>query len=195
LQALYAIGLELEACQRKSPPDVAPGLSRIGSRLNRVIRDMRHYIAGSPQPRLDPVQFREELANLVQALAPQAAGRFDLRVSACAVNRLSPSEAAHVLHIAREALSNALRHSHARRGRLALSATRCAVRLQVQDDGIGFDCERPGRTTGGLRNLMSRAREIGASLEIASSPGRGTTIILHVPKGKTARMDAHADAR
>jgi signal transduction histidine kinase len=195
LQALYAIGLELEECQRKSPPDVAPGLSRIGSRLNRVIREVRHYIAGSARRRVDPAQFREELANLVQALAPQAAGRFDLRVSACAVNRLSPFEAAHVLHIAREALSNALRHSHAQSGRLALSATRCAVRLQVQDDGIGFDSERTGRTRGGLRNLMSRAREIGASLKIVSSPGCGTTIILHVPKGKTARVDAHTDAR
>jgi signal transduction histidine kinase len=189
LQALYAIGLELEQWQRKSPPDVALGLSRVGRRLNRVIRDVRHYIAGSSGPAVDPVQFRAELASLVKAIAPHAAARFELHVSARAVNRLSPPEARHLLHIAREALSNALRHSHAKSGRLALRATRSAVRLEVQDDGIGFDPERPERDTGGLRNMTSRAREIGASLEIASSPAGGTTVVLNVPKENKARMD------
>ena len=91
-----------------------------------------------------------------------------------------------MLHIAREAVSNSMRHSHAVHGKLALLVVDGGVMLEIVDDGIGFD--RNARDVGGsgLRNIRSRARQIGARLDISSTPGSGTRITLYIPKRQTA---------
>ena len=50
----------------------------------------------------------------------------------------------------------------------------------MTDDGAGFDPVQ-SRTSMGIENMQSRAAELGGSLEIASSPGSGTTIVFTVP--------------
>jgi signal transduction histidine kinase len=52
--------------------------------------------------------------------------------------------------------------------------------LTIQDDGIGFQEKSNGKEYG-MRNMRDRARLLGGTLEIESSPGRGTTIQLTVP--------------
>jgi signal transduction histidine kinase len=99
-----------------------------------------------------------------------------------AIARLSPDEAEQVLHIAREALSNSMRHSHARHGTFAFSLNDGGVRLEISDDGVGFDPRQPRQTGEGLRNLKLRAQEIAGKLEILSGPGSGTRVILDIPK-------------
>ena len=187
LQALYAIALELEDCQRRCSPEVASHLSRVRRRLSHVIGDARSYISGTERPALNAGDFRAELVDFVRAVAPEAAARFDLRVSARAVSRLTPSEAEHVLHIAREAHSNVLRRSQATSGRLVLSSTPRAVRLEVRDDGVGFAAEAADREQGGLRNMISRASEMGAHLQITSAAGSGTIVVLRLPKIESYR--------
>ena len=187
LQALYAIALELEDCQRRCSPEVAIHLSRVRRRLSHVIGDARSYISGTERPALNAGDFRAELVDFVRAVAPEAAARFDLRVSARAVSRLTRSEAEHVLHIAREALSNVLRHSQATSGRLVLSSTPRAVRLEVRDEGVGFAAEAADREQGGLRNMISRASEMGAHLQITSAAGSGTIVVLRLPKIESYR--------
>jgi NarL family two-component system sensor histidine kinase LiaS len=54
--------------------------------------------------------------------------------------------------------------------------------LQIIDNGRGFDSTNARGTLGhGLQNMTERARSVGGTLEIASSPGEGTTISVHFP--------------
>jgi len=82
-----------------------------------------------------------------------------------------------VLLVAREALTNIVRHARARSVRLGLLHEREAVTLLVQDDGEGFD-----PTSGwqgdrfGLRDLTERAHRMGATIEVDSLAGWGTRI-------------------
>ena len=81
-----------------------------------------------------------------------------------------------VLRIVQEALQNAIRHAHAERITVRLSNGR----IEVQDDGVGFDPSdtalRARRL--GLTSMDERARRLGGRLEIHSAPGEGTTVAL-----------------
>ena len=83
--------------------------------------------------------------------------------------------------IVQEALQNAVKHARARHVDVHLEAGDGAVILAVQDDGVGFDPEVtfPGHL--GLHTMHERALGIAGSLEVVSSPGRGTRIVVRVP--------------
>jgi PAS domain S-box-containing protein len=181
VQAIYAIGMRLERLQRKGPADVAEDLKQMIDGLNQVIRDARQYIAGSQPNILTEPQFRAELAKLIDSANLMGGLRFEVNVDPAAFARLSPSEAEHVLHIAREALSNTLRHAHAQRALLVLELADVGVRLAISDNGTGFDAEDPRHTGSGLENMASRARQMGATLKILSGP-QGTRIVLELAK-------------
>jgi signal transduction histidine kinase len=90
-----------------------------------------------------------------------------------------------VLRIAQEALHNALRHAGASRVEVRLGFADGAVRLEVADDGTGFDPADPElrATRLGLTSMEERAARLGGRLEISSSPGSGASVVLEVPRG------------
>jgi signal transduction histidine kinase len=85
-----------------------------------------------------------------------------------------------IFRIAQEALQNALRHADADLIAVRLQAADGSLLLEVEDDGIGFDPEAPDARSGrlGLTSMDERARLIGGTLDIRSSPGAGTTVRL-----------------
>jgi len=86
-----------------------------------------------------------------------------------------------VLHVVQEALSNVRKHARA-------SHVDVRVRsephwsFQIADDGVGFDPQaHPVGTQVGIQIMRERARSIGATLQIESSPGHGTVVALELP--------------
>ena len=185
IQMLYAIGMGLEECRRPLEKDSEPAYRIVGSAiegLNAVIRDVRTYISELEPQILSGQQLRAELAKLVQTMEAPHLLRFRLSVDPTTAARLTSEEANHVLYIAREAMSNSLRHSHAKTGSVSLRLLRRNVRLEVVDDGVGFDMQKKTKRGEGLRNITARAEELGAKLEIASEPGKGVRVVLDIPK-------------
>jgi len=98
---------------------------------------------------------------------------------------LPPAVEVGLYRIAQEALQNALRHADASRVILGLETPPGRVRLTVQDDGGGLDASgenAAGRF--GLVGMRERARLLGGSFQIESSPGAGTRITADVPLTK-----------
>ena len=182
VQSIYAIGMKLEQCLRQNPEDIAAQLAQVIEELNVLIRDVRQYIKGPEQAVVSGPDLRAELLKQIKAIATAAGPQFEVELDDDAIARLSPDEAEQVLHITREALSNSMRHAHARRGEFALYLDDGGVRLEISDDGVGFDPGQPKQAGEGLRNLKLRAQEIGGKLEILSEPGSGTRVILDIPK-------------
>ncbi len=108
--------------------------------------------------------------------------RFSLDIDEAAAGQVTPEEAPHLLYIAREAMSNCLRHSRARRAVVSLQTHNGGVRFQVVDDGVGFEVQAADTRGHGLRNIETRAVMMHAQLHIESERGRGTRVMLHVPK-------------
>jgi signal transduction histidine kinase len=90
-----------------------------------------------------------------------------------------------IFHVARELLTNASKHAYCSEVTLELSVVDCSLVLEVTDDGCGFDpgdlsdAVREGHV--GLASIAERARAIGASFDVESNTGNGTTARLVVP--------------
>ena len=85
-----------------------------------------------------------------------------------------------VFRIAQEALQNALRHAQATRVVVRLHGEDGRLRLEVEDDGVGFNAGAPELRSRrlGLTSMEERAQRIGARLELRSEVGAGTTVRL-----------------
>jgi DNA-binding NarL/FixJ family response regulator/signal transduction histidine kinase len=116
------------------------------------------------------------------AWAQSIAGLEVRYVSAGTPAAMEESLAHGVLRVAREALTNIVRHAQARSVRLGLMYEPTAVTLLVQDDGQGFDPKAGWQGDRfGLRALSERARVLGATVDVDSLAGWGTRIRARFP--------------
>jgi signal transduction histidine kinase len=103
--------------------------------------------------------------------------------------RLLPEVEAVLLRAAQEALSNVRKHACASRVLLTLSFMDESVALDIRDDGAGFDPARlvqvgEDRSDGGgfgLVAMRERVEELGGTLSVESTPGKGTTLAAELP--------------
>lgn len=86
----------------------------------------------------------------------------------------------HLFLFFKEAVHNIARHAKAGAVRIHLTWSGGILRLQVQDDGVGFD-PLADATGSGLVNLRHRAEALRGTVNITSDPGEGTTIVLEAP--------------
>jgi PAS domain S-box-containing protein len=88
----------------------------------------------------------------------------------------------HLLRIAQEALTNAVRHSEGASVLVELTFEPAQVRLCIHDDGVGFEPSKGVEKNGfGLIGMYERAEQIGGRMTLATHPGRGTTITAAIP--------------
>jgi signal transduction histidine kinase len=122
------------------------------------------------------------LALAIRSLAENAAARGSLAFQLDLPERvsdLSPEVEQCYYRVAQEALENVTKHADARRVAVVLRETGGELTLEVSDDGTGFAAESIASDYQfGLRGMQERAELIGATLEVESRPGRGTTVRL-----------------
>jgi PAS domain S-box-containing protein len=145
-------------------------------------RDVDHLVWELRPTALDDLGLRAALANYVQNWSTRVGISATLHTSGLMDDRL-PSEAETALYrIAQEALTNVAKHARAENVGVILERRADHVLLIVEDDGVGFDpgtAESPGQGFG-LVGMHERAGLIGATLEIESSAGRGTTVFVRM---------------
>jgi signal transduction histidine kinase len=95
-----------------------------------------------------------------------------------------------LLRLAQGALANVRQHAAASRVGITLTYADTEVRLDVVDDGVGFDPSRVSRPSVdgagfGLRSMRERLADIGGSLDVESAPGSGTAVAVTVPLTST----------
>lgn len=184
LQSLYAIGLSLDAARRMD--DRAPKKAKVQTdhaveQLNRLIQEIRELIIGLQSDTVREFDFMAELQALAQVYHQVGAMRIDLAVNESVARLLTLDEKQQIALIAREALSNSVRHGKARRAAISLRRAGPMVRFEVTDDGIGFRQTNRARVGYGLSNMEARARQLGGRLELRSQPGRGTDVVIELP--------------
>jgi signal transduction histidine kinase len=95
----------------------------------------------------------------------------------------------HLLRIAQEAISNAVRHANPTFLNVLLQSNSTELVLEIDDNGIGIDMAGPGCSEGfGLGNMRERAKQLGAELDIRTAPGGGTSVIVRLPLSVALRQ-------
>jgi signal transduction histidine kinase len=185
IQSIYAVGLTLEYTKlmaNEDPADVFRHIEEAIGGLNAIIRDIRAYILDLQPARFQSASLVEGLELLVREFKANTLVDADLKVEPEALESLGRESAAALLHIVQEALANAGKHARASRVWVSVRLDDRRVALHVIDNGKGFDMQREHASLGhGLQNMNERARQVGGDLEIASSPGEGTTVTVRLP--------------
>ena len=131
---------------------------------------------------LDKIGLTKTIAMLVER--SNVPGRLECSLSAkdSRANNLPLETQQHLLRIAQEAISNAIRHANPTTILVSLRCDRRYLELQVQDNGRGISASDVKSQNGfGLINMRNRAKKIGASLDIRTNVGRGTGIVVRLP--------------
>jgi PAS domain S-box-containing protein len=123
-----------------------------------------------------PVLTEHGLPTAVGALAARAPVPVD--VDCTLTHRLPPAVEIAAYYVVSESLTNMARHARATRGTVQLSCADEALLVQVADDGIGGADPEGGS---GLSGLRDRIDVLDGSIDVSSTPGRGTTITVRIP--------------
>jgi PAS domain S-box-containing protein len=182
-QAVYGIALAARSAQElvsKDPSLVHEPLEYLLRLSEAALAEMRALIFELRPEALA----REGLTGALKHHTAALRARHGIKVeeSLGAEPELSFERKQGLYRIAQEALHNAARHARAKRVVVALSQVDSNIRLEVSDDGVGFDSEaasHPGHF--GLNTMRERATELGGTLEIDSRVRGGTTVRAIVP--------------
>ena len=98
-----------------------------------------------------------------------------------ALSVLNPFQEQQLLNIAREALSNSMRHAQATHRWVTLKHMENAIYLEIGDDGIGFTARRRVHRGHGLANMAARAKTLRARFSLDTARGKGTRITVETP--------------
>lgn len=194
-QGLSGLMLQIDATLK------LPGLggdvrSRLATARNMVSftrHEVQHAVWDLESPLLEHTELGEALHKLTGLIGPGAA-QIEIDVEGAA-QPLPPRVKHHLLRIAQEAITNAVRHAAARTISIRLEYRAAEVCLRVSDDGVGFRSDEAlaaGVGHFGLRGLRGRGAKIGGAVRIASTPGQGTTIEIVAPMvpGQVRSSDA-----
>jgi len=155
-------------------------LSAVRRELDTVIAEIRQFVtaeAGTGKR----VDFNAVLTALVERARTAATAAVTLHCDPETSERLTGDQAIQLANIAREALSNSLRHAKPQRVEISLRSNDQTVTLEISDDGTGFDPAAPRRTGVGLTSITARTQEMRGTLDIQSVPGKGTRVVVRVP--------------
>lgn len=189
-QQLTGVAMQLESLAT-SPHQRSPVISDRLALASRMLRHSREEARRSVWDLRNRMLERHGLAAALRGLAASATVEggplVESRVDS-APTGLSPNADYQLLRMAQEAIANALKHSRARHITLSLAVAPDHCLLAVADDGVGFDplVVDPSQPPHfGLLGLHERAGKIQATLTIATRPGEGCTVSVHVPTSPT----------
>jgi signal transduction histidine kinase len=187
LAALHLQAGAIRTLMRHDLAEADAEMLELQTEIRSAIADIRRLVYALRPPTLDEL-------GLVGAIR-QYAAQYDLpgslsesdgclRVIVEAPEQLPTLPAAvevAAYRIMQEALTNVARHAHAHACKVRLAITD-AFHLEISDDGVGFPAESCAGV--GLLSMRERAAESGGSCRVESAPGRGTSILVHLPLAK-----------
>jgi len=180
--ASYVVAAQAELADRRADPAAAQALRDTAGSVRSGIGGLRALLVDLYPPNLRSAGLASALRDVTSALESRGL-RIESALDEAAIERLDEDRQEVVFRVGQEALRNAERHARAQQVRLTLTLRGDVVRLEVSDDGVGFDPQHePGRDDSFGRRLMAdQAERVGATLAVRTAPGLGTTIRLDVP--------------
>ena len=188
-QGFTGVIVQLEAaedaigCSRRK--EANEHLQRAAELARRSLSEARRSVHALRPEALQAGNFWDALQGIVKNTTAGTAlhTRFELRGQ---LRDLPPVWQENLLHIGQEGLTNALKYAHARNFETRLTSDTKELRLELRDDGDGFEVN--ARHDGfGLAGMRERVEQMGGSLKITSARGKGTKLVITLPYNGESR--------
>lgn len=181
-QRLAALILRLRTIRNEMhDPATDRRLEAFRSELVDIVESIRRYARGLRPPALDDAGFEAAVRGLARDMSEVG---LDVQVTMGPLPAgLGESAELALYRMIQEALSNVVRHSGAGEATLRMVSDSGSLSVTVMDRGVGFDVEREwvcGQGLG-LFGLRERAEHLGATLDVTSASGVGTTVRITMP--------------
>jgi signal transduction histidine kinase len=185
LQGMVGVALQFDMLsQTVSPsmPTLVDHLVKLRRQVEEYIRETREAIFDLRVPRSD-----RDIAELLREAGTRITAGTDVQFNVAVSGTSRPSGASvdrQLVQVAREAITNAVRHARPRRIQVKVDYRSDSILLRVSDDGQGFDVDRATRQPDGhfgLQTMRERAQQVGGRVRIKSAIGMGTDIEVAVP--------------
>ncbi|MCK4369019.1 MAG: PAS domain S-box protein [Dehalococcoidales bacterium] len=188
-QVLGSLSRQLDNFVRKRhglAPNEVLFLKDLQAQLNRGVQSVHRFVQDLRPSLLDDLGLIPALRSLVKDLQEYEGIGTSLKVVG-GEKRFSPEFESLLFRIVQEALSNIRRHAQASEAQVVIEFAGDKVRVTISDNGRGFelsggvdDLPRSGKL--GLAGMQERARLLGGTFEVKSTPDKGTTLIVEIPR-------------
>jgi signal transduction histidine kinase len=184
-QQLAGVGIMLSGLKRllrrpEPPRDAAETVAVLQERTNALAKTLRHL-----SHELHPgVLTKLGLVVALQQHVAEVEQHYGITVTLDAPANLGvvdPDIALCLYRVTQEALANSAKHARARVARVELRRRDTAIELRIDDDGVGFVASDRSTSGLGLRSITERVRLLQGTVDVDSTPGRGTTLLVRVP--------------
>jgi len=189
LQGFTGVALQLTAVARRiTEAETAGAIRDVIALAQRTLDEARQAVWDLRALPVDTGSLSGALRQVAENAVRGTALTLEFEVSGEERPFAAQVEAA-AARVLQESIANIIKHAGARSVRVRLSYRPRSVRLSVADDGKGFEVDPEFRAYGGhwgLLGMKERAAELQGTLTIRSTPGRGTTVALHIPERSAA---------
>jgi PAS domain S-box-containing protein len=184
-QRIALLGMALHDVEQLVPEGssaLSEKLKKVGGHVDALVSEI-HRISHNLHP---STLLNLGLVPALRRLCEEFSEQMRIAVDFSAADTLSDTSeeiALALFRVTQECLSNVGRHSGSRQTQVALTEQSGELCLRIADQGVGFDVARLGGTCGlGLVSIGERARILGGTFAVHSTPTKGTTVEVRIPK-------------
>jgi signal transduction histidine kinase len=178
--ALLAVELELFGQQPPNAPgQIKSRMDELSAQVKALSADVHRLSHGLHPAKLEQLGLATATAGFCREI--EAAHQIAVQCTCQNVSRWLPADVALCLYrVAQEGLQNVVKHSGAKSATVELAAADGEIRLNIVDNGKGFDI---GIVTKGLGlvSMRERVRQVNGQIHWRSHPGKGTHVYVRVP--------------
>jgi signal transduction histidine kinase len=176
---IQAADAQLEAAPSAAPSAARRQLALAAQTARENLAEARTLVGGLAPAQLEPGNLEDALRRVAERAGDEFGVRATFETTGTG-RQLAASTEVVLLRTGQEAVANVRKHAAARSVAIRLTYAESAVRLEVTDDGAGFD---PVLVNGGygLRGMRMRVDEVGGQVWVTSQPGHGTSVQVEVP--------------
>jgi signal transduction histidine kinase len=154
-------------------------LNQLSDSVSHTLEEVRTISYDLRPPHLDQLGLRMALVAMIDKVASSSPIQFTYELDECD-GRFAPGEEITLYRIVQECLNNILKHSGATEADLKLRVSGHQALLTISDNGRGFPTESLTHIGLGLQGIKERARILGGTETIQSTPGHGTTVTVRI---------------
>ena len=184
-QQLTTIKLLLDLAKTTANTDTEEMLNTALRGVSDVINEVRSISRSLVPPTLKDLGFIDSLNDLIDSLRAVQPVTIELDYFQFDEDQLPENKKLALFRIVQEQLNNIIKHAGAKNIWINLTYEADHVRLQIEDDGAGFDLAKIRKGLG-LINIINRAELFGGRVDIMTSPGKGCKIKVWIPNAVTS---------